>query len=82
MHINSIEKVIETLGGSMEVSRLLGIWKTAPANWVRRGRLPISTFPTLNRELARKGHTAAPRLWGMRLPHGMRLTVKVNGKGR
>lgn len=76
MHINSVEKVIEKLGGSLRVARLIGVVKAAPANWVRRGALPAHTFITLQSELAKLGHTAPPALWRM---HRAR---RSNGKAK
>src|SRR4029077_7080290 len=78
MHLTSVDKVIEKLGGSLRVSRLIGVVKSAPANWVRRDKLfPAHTFITLQTEITKLGHTAPPTLWRMHRPPARR---RANGK--
>ena len=63
--LDSVDAVIEALGGTAAVSRLTGKKPTTIWNWRRRHqRFPAKTRDLLQSELATMGMSAPGRLWG------------------
>ncbi len=65
--LGSIEKVIEELGGTKAVAELTkrtGSISTVP-NWIKRKRLPSTTYKIMKTALEEKGATAPDEFWGM-----------------
>lgn len=65
--LNSIEAVINELGGPKAVAELTkrtGSPSVVP-NWVKRNKLPAKTFTTLQAALQARGLSAPNDLWGM-----------------
>jgi hypothetical protein len=65
MHITTIDGVFDALGGYNAVGCLVGGVRHRPLMWRERGNLPPRSYVVLTRALKRRGHTAAPALWGM-----------------
>lgn len=57
--------VIEVLGGTAAVARLLGRSMTVVSNWKAGGCFPSNTYVVFQRALARVGRTAPDSLWRM-----------------
>lgn len=63
--LTSADEVIDALGGTFAVTRLLELNShKAVSNWRTRG-LPARTFLRLTAELANRGLKASPSLWGI-----------------
>lgn len=67
--INSVDEVIDELGGNAVVGRLFDppLTGNAVGNWRERG-LPPETFVALTTALNQKNLYAPPSLWRMRAP--------------
>lgn len=63
--VKSADAVIDCLGGTDAVAKLLGVKASAVSNWRVRG-LPPETFYALSNALKAKGLFAAPALWRQR----------------
>lgn len=69
--IDSVDAVIEALGGLPEVQRLTEARsQQAVSNWKSRGRFSASTFLVMTQALRERGFTAPARLWGIAEPVG------------
>lgn len=68
--INTVDEVIERLGGRGEVARLTGVTTQAVTNWRTREpyTMPPETFLVLTKALNEKNLYAPPSLWRMREP--------------
>lgn len=66
--IGSASAVLDELGGTTAVARLLGRKVTAVSNWRRFDAFPANTYLALNAALRTKGKTAPASLWGMTEP--------------
>lgn len=65
--INSVDEVIERLGGDAVVARMLGISPQAVWNWKGRDKsMPADTFMPLSKALNEKDLYAPPSLWRWR----------------
>lgn len=66
MSLNTVEAVIEALGGIKEVQRLT--WRdsnSAVPMWKTRGKFPPNTYTVMQKALRQKRMTAPDHLWGM-----------------
>jgi hypothetical protein len=61
--INSIEELIEALGGPSKLGSLLGIGDSAVCNWSARGFIPPSWHLRLSCELFEAGKTLNPEVF-------------------
>jgi hypothetical protein len=64
--LNTVDEVIDALGGGVAVRKLLGL-KSAQALWAYRSRksFPPKTFIIMNATLSERGCVAPPALWQM-----------------
>jgi hypothetical protein len=63
--LTTADEVIDALGGTFAVTRLLELSShKAVSNWRTRG-LPARTFLRLSEELDTRGFEASPTLWGI-----------------
>lgn len=62
----TVSEVIDALGGTAVVARLLGLTMGAVTNWRATGRINSKFFLILSAALADKGLSAPPDLWGIR----------------
>ncbi len=51
----TIRELIQALGGSASVARLLGVRISAVSNWIARGRIPPRWFLRISKECRRLG---------------------------
>lgn len=64
--LETVEDVIEALGGTAAMARLTGSRMTAVSNWRRQyNRFPARTYTHILAELEKVGKTAPASLWGM-----------------
>lgn len=66
--LDTVDAVIDALGGDRVVAILTNRTASAPWNWRKRKMFPAATFVVLKSALILKGHTAPDRLWPM---HGV-----------
>jgi predicted SpoU family rRNA methylase len=66
--LDSVDAVIEALGGPMAVVRLTGRSRQSVTNWRAAGNFPPTTFHVMTTALEAAGRRAAPRLWRMDEP--------------
>lgn len=66
--LDTVEAVIEALGGTMAVVRLTGRSRQNVTNWRAAGNFSSTTFLVMTTALAAAGLRAAPRLWRMDEP--------------
>ena len=64
MVLNSVESVIEAIGGDT-AQRIAGVGASAVSNWKARGRLPTRLFLVFCAELGKSKTTADPALFGL-----------------
>jgi hypothetical protein len=65
--LETVDQVIDALGGTCAVARRTARDPRAVSNWRMRGKLPADTYPILVHDLAAKGRKAPPALWGVTL---------------
>lgn len=68
--LNTVSEVIEELGGHQAVEEMTKqLSDRRPVSrvlmWKHRKKFPSHTYTILQRELQRRGKSAAPELWGM-----------------
>lgn len=63
--IDTVDALIEALGGNARVATLTGRRSSAISNWRKRGRVPAELSRVIERALGEKGQQAAPALFGM-----------------
>ncbi len=64
--LKTVGEIIDAIG-SAQLRKLSGQRsKSAVSNWRRAGRFPAKTFYLFTSELARRGLSADPALWGMK----------------
>ena len=51
--LDSVEDVIEALGGTAAAAKLAGVGPSAVSNWKTRGIIPAANFMAFSRALAR-----------------------------
>jgi hypothetical protein len=64
--LNSVDDVIEALGGTAAVAALVGVGASAVSNWSKRGRISQASFPIIRDALAALGKEAAPAVFGFK----------------
>lgn len=62
--LNSIDAVIEAVGGATAAAALAGVSVPAVSNWKARGRIPPEKFFLFERELANRMMRADRTLFG------------------
>lgn len=55
----SPKEIIDALGGSKSAALLLGVSRSAPSNWIKRGGIPSRYFLDLRKELGEAVDPAA-----------------------
>jgi len=63
--LTSTKQVFEVLGGIAGVAKLTNSNYSTAGNWSSTNKFPARTYITLQRELAERGFSARPELWGM-----------------
>jgi hypothetical protein len=63
--INSAADVVDCLGGSTKLARLLDEKQGTVGQWKMRNKLPPHRYFPLKRLLNEKGFDAPPSVWGM-----------------
>jgi hypothetical protein len=66
--LESYHEVLRALGGNHTVMKLTNRRIQHLTNWAAVERFPAHTFLILTKELAEKGYTAPPALWGITPP--------------
>ena len=66
--LNSVDEVIEALGGTTAVASLAGVGVPAVSNWSKRGRISRGSFMTVRDALAAKGKEVSPAVFGFKEP--------------
>lgn len=66
--LDTVDAVIEALGGRMAVAELTGRLPQQVTNWRAAGTFSPTTFLVMTTALAAIGRRAAPRLWRMDEP--------------
>lgn len=66
--LQTVQDVIQALGGTAETARLTGKRSNHVVNWRNDGRFPAATFLLLTDQLRKRGCNAPPSLWGMAEP--------------
>lgn len=66
--LETVDDVIEALGGPMAVARLTGRSPQSVTNWRAAGNFSPLTFLVMTTALDAIGRRAAPRLWRMDEP--------------
>ncbi len=64
--LSSAREVVDAVGGTFKAAALAGCKPPAISNAIARGCLPSTTFLIFGAELAERGLTAPPELWGIR----------------
>ena len=64
--LNTVDDVIETLGGATAVAALAGVGVPAVSNWSKRGRISQGSFMIVRDALAALGKEAAPSVFGFK----------------
>jgi len=67
-NLNTIDDVIDVLGGKAEVATLVNTRVTAVYNWIANGQFPADTYLLIQDELKTRGVIAPNYLWPMRQP--------------
>ena len=67
-HLTTADGVIDAVGGTAAAATLTGSSQQSVSNWRSNGRLAPPTFLIFIAELASRGMTAPPSLWGIRAP--------------
>jgi DNA-binding transcriptional regulator YdaS (Cro superfamily) len=62
--LQSIDEVLDALGGPARVAQLCGVGPSAVSNWKARGRIPAEKFMIFLAELEVLGKKVEPRLFG------------------
>lgn len=74
--LGSVTDVIDAVGGATAAKKLTRKRSLQViTNWQRRGRLPSDTYLVFQTELAARGFTAPPELWGITAANGAAETV-------
>ncbi len=66
--LNSVEAVIDALGGSAAAQKIAGVSQPAVSNWKARGRMPAEFFLVFGARLRKKAATVDPSLFGIQKP--------------
>jgi len=66
--LNSVDEVIETLGGPGAAATLAGVGTSAVSNWSKRGRISQDKFVIVRDALATLGKEVSPSVFGFKEP--------------
>lgn len=66
--LNSVEAVIDNLGGTTAAAGIAGVGPSAVSNWKTRGKFPSEMFLLFSEAVARNGSTVDPALFSFREP--------------
>lgn len=66
--VETVDAVIEALGGNADVATLTGRLPKAPSNWRSQGYFPPNTYLVLTGALLQTGKRAPASLWRMTEP--------------
>ena len=67
--LNTVESIIEALGGPTATATIVGVVPSAINNWKTRGEIPSDKFMLLERALADRGKgKPSPNLFGFKVP--------------
>ena len=64
--LNSVEQVIDAIGGNSAAAKLAGVTEPAVSNWKFRKRIPSKLFPAFSKILTRERLRADPSVFGVR----------------
>ena len=65
--LDSVDDVVEALGGSAKVAELCGVGPSAVSNWRKRGRISQGSFMLVRDALASKDLEAAASVFGFKV---------------
>ena len=65
--LNSVDEVIEAVGGDAAACSLAGVGPSAISNWRARGKIAQDNFVLFRDALAAKGKEAAPGVFGFKV---------------
>lgn len=65
--LNSVEAIIDALGGTAAAAALAGVGMSAVSNWKDRGRIPAENFLTFSAALAKESKQADPVVFGFKV---------------
>jgi DNA-binding transcriptional regulator YdaS (Cro superfamily) len=60
-----VSNLVDALGGTCQLARLVGVVPSAVSNWKREGRFPARLYVQMRRKLRARGVTVDNHLWGM-----------------
>jgi hypothetical protein len=64
--LNTVDSIIDALGGTAEAARLAHVGASAVSNWKARGRIPSEQYSVFGAALERAGLEFDASLFGMR----------------
>lgn len=64
--LNSVDAVIDALGGPTAAGDLLGVWPSAVVNWRTRGKITADKFLLVTDALKAKGLKVSPGVFGFK----------------
>ncbi len=64
--INSVQEIVERLGGPTKLSQKLGISQPTVSIWIMRNKIPSRWFLAIMALLNKEGCTAVPKIFGMK----------------
>ena len=64
--LNTVDSIIEALGGTAEAAKLAHVGPSAVSNWKARGRIPSEQYSVFAAALDRGGKEFDNSLFGMR----------------
>jgi len=67
-HIETMDDMVEALGGMPQLLRVTGRAYKDAHKWVRKGSMPAKYHHLMSTVLAERGYTADPALWVQELP--------------
>lgn len=62
--LDTVDDIIEALGGTHKAAATLGVGPSAISNWKARGRIPTERYFVITDALRENGKTAAQTLFG------------------
>jgi len=63
-HLDTVDDVIDAIGGSSAIAQLTGRGRTAVSNWRSWERFPACLHALMTEALLQRGCVASPALWG------------------
>lgn len=65
--LETVDDVIEALGGTAAAASLLGVSSPAVSNWKERGKIAADKFLLVREALEARGAEASPSVFGFKL---------------